>query len=187
MKATTSSLATVCNSLGLSIQSTSGLFQVDDEGWEHIAFQSQISRNGKQIWNGPFKLGIGHVKLPKREVGIFHNFTAEEVSLHDTLVARPNATVKPEYVSIKASLYQKMASKQKLTPQLDGVIHSLVSDGAAFFDAESFEDWCSNFGYDTDSRKAFETYNECVEAGRKLRQAFKAEEIEQLREAAQDF
>ena len=28
-------------------------------------------------------------------------------------------------------------------------------------DPESFEDWCANFGYDTDSRKALDTYLAC--------------------------
>lgn len=37
--------------------------------------------------------------------------------------------------------------------------------------SESFEDFCSSCGYDTDSRKALETYLACQENGHKLRKA----------------
>lgn len=54
-------------------------------------------------------------------------------------------------------------------PELSRVLHSLVMDASAC--DESFEDWCSNYGYDTDSRKALETYLKCQESTNKLRKA----------------
>lgn len=33
----------------------------------------------------------------------------------------------------------------------------------------AFDEWASTFGYDTDSRKALATYEQCREAGPKLR------------------
>ena len=61
---------------------------------------------------------------------------------------------------------------------------SLLLDGSADFDAQSFEDWCADYGYDTDSRKASETYEACCDTGRKLRAAFTPDELSALREAA---
>ena len=54
-------------------------------------------------------------------------------------------------------------------PKLDDVLYALIGDASA--SEESFDDWCSNFGYDTDSRKALETYLQCQETATKLRKA----------------
>lgn len=54
-------------------------------------------------------------------------------------------------------------------PSLDDVLHSLVMDAEA--EEMSFDDWCGNLGYDTDSRKALETYLACQHEARLLRKA----------------
>lgn len=46
-------------------------------------------------------------------------------------------------------------------PKADEVLDCLASDAAGVENAQSFEDWCSEYGYDTDSRKAEKTYNVC--------------------------
>jgi hypothetical protein len=56
-------------------------------------------------------------------------------------------------------------------------------DGGAYFDAQTFEDWCSDYGYDSDSRKAESIWKSCDEIGRNLARAFTAQELEELREA----
>lgn len=50
----------------------------------------------------------------------------------------------------------------------DAVLDALVSDAASYLDARSFEDWCAEFGYDTDSRTAERTYFACGEIAKKL-------------------
>jgi hypothetical protein len=45
-----------------------------------------------------------------------------------------------------------------------------------------FEEFCSDFGYDTDSRKAEDTHRRCVTFALKLRQFFTATEFEELQE-----
>lgn len=44
-------------------------------------------------------------------------------------------------------------------PTVEGVLDCLASDAAGFENAQSFEDWANEYGYDTDSRKAEKTYN----------------------------
>lgn len=39
-------------------------------------------------------------------------------------------------------------------PEADEVLDSMASDAAGFENARDFEDWCGEYGYDTDSRKA---------------------------------
>lgn len=52
-------------------------------------------------------------------------------------------------------------------PTAADVLSSLCSD-ARSADRVTFEDWCSEFGYDTDSRRAEKTYLACVEINAKL-------------------
>ena len=49
------------------------------------------------------------------------------------------------------------------SPALPDVLYSLLSDSQA--GAESFPDFCSNFGYDEDSRNAFATWEVCRSNG----------------------
>jgi hypothetical protein len=66
--------------------------------------------------------------------------------------------------------WQRLLELTKATPpKLDDVLYSLVMDSSAC--EESFDDWCANYGYDTDSRKALESYLACQESAAKLRKA----------------
>lgn len=44
-------------------------------------------------------------------------------------------------------------------PSLADVLDCIASDSAGYENAGSFEDWASEYGYDTDSRKAERIYN----------------------------
>lgn len=48
--------------------------------------------------------------------------------------------------------------------------------------ADTFEDWCGELGYETDSIKALQTYRRCKAFAGRLNQFFTSEEIEALRE-----
>lgn len=64
-------------------------------------------------------------------------------------------------------------------PELDMVLENLFMDSQA--SEISFDDWCNNFDYDTDSRKALEMYLGCQENDKKLKQALKDEYYEEKR------
>lgn len=70
-------------------------------------------------------------------------------------------------------------------PPIAGVLHSLLLDSGA--SGQSFADWCDDFGYDSDSRKALSTYEACQRGGDKLRKVFTAVQIETLRDMLQDY
>lgn len=63
------------------------------------------------------------------------------------------------------------------------MLYSLVMDSDAC--DMSFDDWCSNFGYETYSRKALDTYLECQKNALKLRKA--GIDIEAERERLWDY
>lgn len=51
-------------------------------------------------------------------------------------------------------------------------------------DVDTFENFCAEFGYDTDSRRAFDTFEAVQKEWRKIQKFFKVEEIEALQEMA---
>jgi hypothetical protein len=59
-----------------------------------------------------------------------------------------------------------------LKPKIRHVLHAIASDAQCAQD--TFEDFCSNLGYDTDSRRALDTYLKCQDNGHKLRKALKS-------------
>jgi hypothetical protein len=54
-------------------------------------------------------------------------------------------------------------------PTLIDVLDCLASDAAGVENGVSFEDWCADYGYDTDSRKAERIYKACEREAEKLR------------------
>lgn len=50
------------------------------------------------------------------------------------------------------------------------------------YDPGTFENFCGDFGYDTDSRKAFKTYKAVIREYKNLERLYSEAELEQLRE-----
>lgn len=65
-------------------------------------------------------------------------------------------------------------------PKAADVLDCLASDAASVANARNFEDWCAEYGYDIDSRKAERTYNVCLEQADKLKAFLGIEAFEQL-------
>ena len=70
-------------------------------------------------------------------------------------------------------------------PSAAAVLHSLLLDAQA---AEfAFEDWCSEYGYNADSRRALTIYFDCQGAAGKIAKIFTRKQIETLREMMKDY
>ena len=54
-------------------------------------------------------------------------------------------------------------------PTVAEVLDCLASDSASVENATNFEDWCGEYGYDTDSRKAERTFKQCGRQAAQLR------------------
>jgi len=74
-----------------------------------------------------------------------------------------------------ASPQPKGGPKEPLT-----ALWCIARDCQGVMQTGTFEDWADEFGFDTDSRKAEATYNECVRQNLKLKQAIGDEGIETL-------
>ncbi len=53
-------------------------------------------------------------------------------------------------------------------PTAEDVLDCLASDAAGFANARGFEDWCAEYGYDEDSRKAAKIYRTIEKQAAKL-------------------
>jgi hypothetical protein len=75
--------------------------------------------------------------------------------------------------------------KRLPAPTAADVLSCVILDSEAI--EQSFEDWASDFGYDTDSRKAERIYHECVAQARDAQRVLGASLIAQLRELFADY
>lgn len=161
--------------LGLSLHVVSGpRGEVRDDNWPSIGYNLELWRADRVIWSGPYFLGIGHVMpvIPGR----FYGYLSDQ-----------ERGVAERFGKVVAGVAAKLAKAQKVTPKLEDVLHSLLSDGSAYFDAQRFEDWAADLGYDPDSRKAEATWRACDETGRALARAFTPDELAGLREWASNY
>lgn len=76
-------------------------------------------------------------------------------------------------------------TRKPKAPHAADVLYSVISDSSAC--EMSFSDWCAEFGYDTDSRKALATYEACQQNADKLKRIFTRDQIEQIRAALEDY
>lgn len=109
--------------------------------WPHFAWTVSLEYQGRK-YSSPYRTGIGHAK-PR--------LGCNRVSGG---ISTPRGNMK-ELAACRAG-YLKPTP-----PGLADVLSCLMSDACGAED--TFEGWCGDFGYDTDSRKALATYLACQE------------------------
>lgn len=72
-------------------------------------------------------------------------------------------------------------------PLLRDILYGLLMDAQGVNDANGFEDWASNYGYDTDSRKVEATYEACKRTASDLNRLLGRANIDRLAELFQDY
>jgi hypothetical protein len=65
-------------------------------------------------------------------------------------------------------------------PEVADVLDCIASDSAGIENAQSFEDWASDYGYDTDSRKAHRTFKVIERQAQRLEKFIGADEYQAL-------
>lgn len=91
-------------------------------------------------------------------------------------IACINRAVKKQVEELVPKLIEKPVS-DKIAPTAYDVLACLEK-----YEHADFEDFCSNYGYDTDSIKALKTYEACKAEYQALQALFSDEEMELLRE-----
>lgn len=68
--------------------------------------------------------------------------------------------------------------KAKWTPDPVEILWAIARDGDAL--QSTFKDWCSDLGYETDSRKAEKIYRACQDNALRLRKILSADKIQEI-------
>ena len=118
-----------------------------------------------------YHTGIGHRVLSERDKSLVDRSYP---------LPRPAGTV--YFAGYQAAL---RAAKKPKAPEPAGLLHSLMFDSSAGH--YTFSEWCSDYGYDEDSRKALETYLACQANAVKYNRLFSPEQRTKIEELLQDY
>lgn len=136
---------------------------IRDNDWKCDEWQVTVSKPGQPQQRFEYFTGTGHRKVrPVDRVRILNDYRGSRLLQH----------------------YLDQAAKP-VEPHPAAFLFSLVNDSDA--EGHSFNDWCANYGYSSDSISAFNTYQACCDYAVRLRRIFNHEQIAQLREALQDY
>lgn len=145
------------------------------DGWDCFAWQITLTRGGRSFTT-PYRLGLGHAKR----------------------VETAPASSKIPRVPMTAELARKLSNGRKVTisdtegyllpnvPTLADVLPSLQSD-ARSGEHLLFEDFASEYGYDTDSRKAEKLWRMCQEIRGQLQKLLGADFEAFMQQEEEDF
>ena len=134
-----------------------------------------LHRDGKPILTTDYSAGLAH--CPSYKPGARWTLDYAELIEHET---ETGTTAK------RMNAIGFIAKGKPITPKTADVVYSLVLD-AGVLDARNFEDWASEYGYDTDSRKAETIYRACLEIALQLRNGLGEAMLADLRDAAQEY
>lgn len=126
-----------------------------------------------------YMTGTGHRTAAKRMYCLLEQWEIDKAMQFTHGGAKPKDD--PENLKRVAELIVKATRPPVL--KLDDILNCLVMDSQAC--AMSFDNWCFDFGYDNDSRRAFATYEACQKNGDKLQQL--GVNIAEAQEKFQDY
>lgn len=126
----------------------------------------------------PFSQGSAHRRWKAKPLYGFSRVTPKDWQRFGYKKGGP-ANFTPKTVFDK-EVYDALT--EPTAPDLANVLDCLRSDASSIDDARSFEDWASNFGYDTDSRKAEKTYRACQDSAQALRHLLGRKAYDELME-----
>lgn len=160
---TETSLDTFCRDNQITLSATLLGYVPDndtapDKRWPHFSWRVTVTRGDRSLTTD-YRTGVGHAKpMPDH----YAQGLAE--------YARRTAWLKRYSTPI--------------APTVASVLYSLLSDAQTGLD--TFDEYCSSMGLDTDSRKALATYLECQTIGVGVRRML-GELYQAACEAAQDY
>lgn len=130
--------------------------------WE--CFEFNININGQ---NFEYNVGIGHSKdISTYNEGFVSPKKIKELKDQGyTIRATRDITVKNIVNHVKTAKIEVLVK----SPKIEDVLNCLFLDSQA--QEQCFEDWANDFGYDSDSISAKNTYQDCVNNAFKLKKA----------------
>lgn len=175
-----------CEALGLTVQSQFvALSQSRNAGEPHptLNWTVTILRNGREVLRTDYSAGAAHCPSYGKQPRASYQGTAAQFQ-RDAIAFECQHGRKA--VTSVLSRGGFATTGAPIEPDAVAVIWSLTQD-ASVLDAGGFENWASDYGYDTDSIKAEKTYQACLDLALRLRAAIGDAGIETLRTAGQDY
>lgn len=123
----------------------------DSEKWRHDLYRVEFLRSNVLLFSTQYSCGVGHRT----------NSSCSHVPDN-----KRKRLIKALHID-KKNMRGNVVQQWLIVPTAADVLYSLLIDAQC--GSETFEYFCSNCGYDTDSRKALETYLACQEMSVKLR------------------
>jgi hypothetical protein len=169
----------IVDSLNLKFETSSATAVVEGES---VFLKYTATINGNSF---DYSMGIGHINWDKVDpeksyIGVCAGMSVEEESFIRTYKRKNYCKFRE--VKLWAKVCEKVANKLKTAPTLVDVLSCVLMDASAL--DWTFEDWCSEFGYDEDSRSAEKTYNACCDNARRVKKFLKREDMEKLTDLA---
>lgn len=167
---TQNAAATACEALGLTYTAAFVPFS-QSRNAKPIKSPSDLSLN----WR--ITLSKGHVSLTTDySAGIGH---IPGYKYQSRLTVAEFDAIKFTCESGKYVAAKLHPAKKIQPPPLADILYSLVQD-ASVLDSGGFENWASDYGYDTDSRKAEAMYQACLKIALELRALLGADTVANL-------
>lgn len=159
----------------------------DGKPWPSLNWRVALAKGGRMFLETDYSAGTAHApgsKAPKSAL-VFSGLS-ESAARADLIAWEIESGYPGQWARWNAGGLHRKAKASPILPDLPDVLYSLSSD-AGVIDAGGFEEWASEFGYDTDSRKAEAIYRACLETALKMRAALGDDAMDALANACQDF
>lgn len=161
----------VCASLGITIACEPSSDPPSDPKWKADAWRCTLTLAGR-TFSTPYWCGIGHREWKAEAGEIVEHLKAKDGwrkpsdphEIPKKFWTHPERG--PSLLTIDVAERMRF---RPIPPSAADVLASLCSDAMSVACGQSFEEFCGEFGYDTDSRKAETTYRTCQETALRLR------------------
>lgn len=164
------------NSLGIA-STLSGPLPAVRDGRPQLHFSLAV--NGQSF---DYFMGIGHVDKERYSKARSNPFAFKLGTKDEPMLNTLHAGKTPKDHAWAARVACACFDKGK-SPKAAEIIGAVAREAQAH--DQTFEDWASEYGYDQDSRKAEQVYNECVTSWHKLRKiGLSSDQINRLAELA---
>lgn len=178
MSAKTEEVKQILSDMGLTLESVFVPFSQSrnkTEKYPSLNWKVTLKKNGKDIVTTDYMAGCGHAPSYKQGKKTWED---------DQLVkAECETGFKNRHAWSGGNYYPD--KKKPITPKIEDVVYSLVMDSDVL--EYDFSDWCANLGFEEDSRKAEQIYNDCVQIALKLNRSLGTDGLNTLREVYQDY
>lgn len=149
---------TLFDSLGLTVTISDPFPNVRDE-WASIGYNILFVKGTRNLAVNYF-LGTGHVKYPNA-LPFKLKYKGSYIMENLLYAKKDGKMINKDYVKQEAELASALAEDQKVKPNPVEVMACICSESIES-NHNTFEEWASNFGYDTDSKKAEKMYDDCA-------------------------